>query len=178
MGGPAHRPSHATAARARLVAPPGARHRADRTRPPRGRPPRVVRGRTHGRRAGPRRDRDLRSGDRLRPEPLERDRLRAHTRAHTPTHVRTHVRTHRRSARMNPVRLAVAELRRLTASRLARLALAALVLVPTLYGGLYLYANHDPYGAFPQVPAAVVSDDAGTTLGTGERLQVGGEVAD
>lgn len=79
---------------------------------------------------------------------------------------------------MNPVRLAVAELRRLTASRLARLALAALVLVPTLYGGLYLYANHDPYGAFPQVPAAVVSEDAGTALSTGERLQVGGQVAD
>jgi putative membrane protein len=79
---------------------------------------------------------------------------------------------------MNPVRLAVAELRRLTSSRLARLALAALVLIPTLYGGLYLYANHDPYGAFPQVPAAVVSDDAGTTLSTGEKLQVGGQVAD
>ncbi|GAA2745705.1 YhgE/Pip domain-containing protein [Terrabacter aerolatus] len=79
---------------------------------------------------------------------------------------------------MNPVRLAVAELRRLTSSRLARLALAALVLIPTLYGGLYLYANHDPYGAFPQVPAAVVSDDTGTTLSTGEKLQVGGGVAD
>ena len=79
---------------------------------------------------------------------------------------------------MNPVRLAVAELRRLTSSRLARLALAALVLIPTLYGGLYLYANHDPYGGFPQVPAAVVSDDTGTTLSTGEKLQVGGQVAD
>ncbi|GAA2499783.1 YhgE/Pip domain-containing protein [Terrabacter carboxydivorans] len=79
---------------------------------------------------------------------------------------------------MNPVRLAVAELRRLTSSRLARLALAALVLIPTLYGGLYLYANHDPYGAFPQVPAAVVSDDTGTTLSTGEKLQVGAGVAD
>ncbi|MEW1954081.1 YhgE/Pip domain-containing protein [Terrabacter sp. NPDC080008] len=79
---------------------------------------------------------------------------------------------------MNPVRLAVAELRRLTSSRLARLALAALVLIPTLYGGLYLYANHDPYGAFPQVPAAVVSDDTGTTLSTGEKLQVGDGVAD
>jgi putative membrane protein len=79
---------------------------------------------------------------------------------------------------MNPVRLAVAELRRLTSSRLARLALAALVLIPTLYGGLYLYANHDPYGAFPQVPAAVVSDDTGTSLSTGEKLQVGDKVAD
>ncbi|WP_374970009.1 YhgE/Pip family protein [Terrabacter sp. BE26] len=79
---------------------------------------------------------------------------------------------------MNPIRLAVAELRRLTSSRLARLALAALVLIPTLYGGLYLYANHDPYGAFPRVPAAVVSDDTGTTLSTGEKLQVGDGVAD
>ncbi|GAA2035448.1 YhgE/Pip domain-containing protein [Terrabacter terrae] len=79
---------------------------------------------------------------------------------------------------MNPLRIAVAELRRLTSSRLACLALAALVLIPTLYGGLYLYANHDPYGAFPQVPAAVVSDDTGTTLGTGEKLQVGDGVAD
>ncbi|EWT02231.1 ABC transporter [Intrasporangium oryzae NRRL B-24470] len=78
---------------------------------------------------------------------------------------------------MNPVRLALTELRRLTSSRLARLGLAALVLIPTLYGGLYLYANHDPYGAFPQVPAAVVSDDRGTTLSTGERLAVGGDVA-
>ena len=52
------------------------------------------------------------------------------------------------------------------------------MLIPTLYGGLYLYANHDPYGGFPQVPAAVVSDDTGTTLSTGEKLQVGGRVAD
>src|SRR3954465_12727959 len=89
---------------------------------------------------------------------------------------------------MNPVRLAVAELRRLTSSRLARLALAALVLIPTLYRGLYLYANHHPYGGLPhgpaphggfrRVPAAVVSDDTGTTLSTGEKLQVGGRVAD
>ncbi|MEO7752363.1 MAG: YhgE/Pip domain-containing protein [Terracoccus sp.] len=79
---------------------------------------------------------------------------------------------------MNPVRLAAAELRRLTSSRLARIGVVALVLIPTLYGGLYLYANHDPYGALPEVPAAVVSDDRGTTLSTGERLHVGGDVVD
>ena len=79
---------------------------------------------------------------------------------------------------MNPIRLALAELRRLTSSRLARLGVVALALIPTLYGGLYLYANHDPYAALPQVPAAVASDDTGTTLSTGEKLDVGGEVAD
>ncbi|KRB48160.1 MULTISPECIES: YhgE/Pip domain-containing protein [unclassified Terrabacter] len=79
---------------------------------------------------------------------------------------------------MNPIRLALAELRRLTSSRLARLGVVALALIPTLYGGLYLYANHDPYAALPQVPAAVASDDTGTTLSTGEKLDVGDEVAD
>ena len=48
---------------------------------------------------------------------------------------------------MTAVRLALSELRRLTAGRLPKLAVVALLLVPVLYGGLYLYANHDPYGA-------------------------------
>ena len=79
---------------------------------------------------------------------------------------------------MNPLRLATNELRRLSASRLTRLALAALVLIPTLYGGLYLWANRDPYAAFPQVPAAVVTEDRGTTLEGGDHLLVGDRVAD
>lgn len=79
---------------------------------------------------------------------------------------------------MRPFRLAASELRRLSASRLLRLALVALAVIPTIYAGLYLYANKDPYGAFPNLPAAVVSEDAGTTLETGERLRVGGTVAD
>ncbi|GAB3070109.1 YhgE/Pip family protein [Pedococcus soli] len=78
---------------------------------------------------------------------------------------------------MTALRLALTELRRITAGRLPRAALAALVLVPTLYGGLYLYANKDPYGALDRVPAAVVVEDAGTTLANGERLQVGDRVA-
>ncbi|MGN6752574.1 MAG: YhgE/Pip family protein [Intrasporangium sp.] len=79
---------------------------------------------------------------------------------------------------MRPLRLAASELRRLSASTLLKLALLAFALIPTIYAGLYLYANKDPYAAFPNLPAAVVSEDAGTTLSTGERLQVGGTVAD
>jgi putative membrane protein len=76
------------------------------------------------------------------------------------------------------IRMALGELRRLTAGRLPKLAALALLLIPTLYGGLYLYANHDPYGRLDKVPAAVVVEDAGTTLSTGEVLSVGPQVAD
>ena len=79
---------------------------------------------------------------------------------------------------MTAVRMALSELRRLTAGRLPRLAVVALLCVPMLYGGLYLYANHDPYGRLGNVPTAVVVDDEGTTLSTGEKLSVGPQVAD
>jgi putative membrane protein len=79
---------------------------------------------------------------------------------------------------MTAIRMALSELRRLTAGRLPKLAVVALLCVPMLYGGLYLYANHDPYGRLDQVPTAVVVEDEGTTLSTGEKLAVGPQVAD
>ena len=57
---------------------------------------------------------------------------------------------------MTALRMALSELRRLTAGRLPKLAVVALLLVPVLYGGLYLYANHDPYGRLNKIPTAVV----------------------
>jgi YhgE/Pip-like protein len=54
-----------------------------------------------------------------------------------------------------------AELRRLTSSRMAVVALIALMAVPVLYGGLYLWANQDPYGKFGDVPVALVNADTG-----------------
>lgn len=56
-----------------------------------------------------------------------------------------------------------AELRRLTASRMGVVALVALVCVPILYGGLYLWANQDPYAKFPAVPVALVVGDEGAS---------------
>jgi putative membrane protein len=56
-----------------------------------------------------------------------------------------------------------AELARLVATPLARLALVALMLVPVLYGGLYLWANRDPYAGLNRVPAALVVLDEGAT---------------
>ncbi|KIP91109.1 membrane protein [Microbacterium sp. MEJ108Y] len=78
-----------------------------------------------------------------------------------------------------------AELRRLTASKMGIIALIALVCVPILYGGLYLWANQDPYAKFPEVPVALVVDDAGapapttgTEAETGETVNYGEDVAE
>ncbi|QNA91284.1 MULTISPECIES: YhgE/Pip family protein [unclassified Microbacterium] len=78
-----------------------------------------------------------------------------------------------------------AELRRLTASRMGILALVALICVPILYGGLYLWANQDPYAKFPEVPVALVVDDdgapaptTGTEPATGDTVNYGEDVAE
>lgn len=72
-----------------------------------------------------------------------------------------------------------AELRRLTASKMGILALVALVCVPILYGGLYLWANQDPYAKFPDVPVALVVNDAGAASTDGDgTVNYGEDVAD
>jgi len=70
-----------------------------------------------------------------------------------------------------------AELRRLTATRMSVVALVALMFVPVLYGGLYLWANQDPYGRLSEVPVALVVQDRGATINGFER-ELGAEVAD
>lgn len=64
---------------------------------------------------------------------------------------------------MTVVRLAISELRRVSAGVLPVLAVVAMVVIPTLYSGLYLFANRDPYGALHRVPAALVVEDRGAT---------------
>ncbi|MBD3751332.1 MAG: YhgE/Pip domain-containing protein, partial [Micrococcales bacterium] len=70
-----------------------------------------------------------------------------------------------------------AELRRLTATRMSVLALVALMLVPVLYGGVYLWANQDPYGRLSEVPVALVNLDTGAE-NDGASVNYGDEVAD
>lgn len=73
-----------------------------------------------------------------------------------------------------------AELRRLTASPMAVIALIALMCVPILYGGLYLWANQDPYGKFSEVPVALVVDDTGISPASADEQPVnyGDDVAE
>ena len=75
------------------------------------------------------------------------------------------------------IHLLRAEFRRLTATTMSRLALVALMCVPILYGGLYLWANQDPYAHFDRVPAALVVADTGATV-DGEAVTIGADVAD
>jgi putative membrane protein len=73
--------------------------------------------------------------------------------------------------------MAINELRRITTGRLPKIALLALIAIPLLYGGLYLYANRDPYGRLSNVPAAVVVEDKGATTSDGKRLDAGEQVS-
>ncbi|KRF13824.1 ABC transporter [Nocardioides sp. Soil797] len=79
---------------------------------------------------------------------------------------------------MTSLRIALTELRRITAGKLPKIAVLAMVLIPTLYAGLYLYANHDPYANLDHVPAALVVEDTGAKDTSGEDMQAGRDVAD
>ena len=57
-----------------------------------------------------------------------------------------------------------AEFARLTSSRIGVASLIALMTVPLVYGGLYLWGNQDPYSSLGRVPAALVVQDAGVTI--------------
>jgi putative membrane protein len=71
-------------------------------------------------------------------------------------------------------RLARYELRRFRGT-MPRVALVFVLLVPLLYGAIYLTANWDPYGKLHDLPVAVVNEDAGTTVG-GKRLDAGADL--
>jgi putative membrane protein len=75
---------------------------------------------------------------------------------------------------ISAARLAGAELRRLRGP-LPKLALTFILLVPLLYGALYLWSNWDPYGRLDQVPVAVVNQDQavsvdGRTIDAGDQF--------
>ena len=79
---------------------------------------------------------------------------------------------------MTSLRIAFTELERIMSGRMSRLAVLALALIPTLYGGLYLYANHDPYENLERVPAAIVVLDKGAVGPDGNDVAAGEGVAD
>ncbi|WNI32433.1 YhgE/Pip domain-containing protein [Streptomyces sp. ITFR-6] len=76
---------------------------------------------------------------------------------------------------MRSPRLAALELRRFGRGRLPRAALAALLLLPLLYGALYLWSFWDPYGRLDRIPVALVNDDKGAGA-EGKRVEAGDEI--
>lgn len=73
-------------------------------------------------------------------------------------------------------RLGRYELRRFRGA-LPRLALAFVVLVPLLYGAIYLSANWDPYGKLDRLQVAVVNQDRPATI-DGKEITAGDDLVD
>ncbi len=76
---------------------------------------------------------------------------------------------------MRSPKLAALELKRFGRGRLPRAALAALMLLPLLYGALYLWSFWDPYGRLDKVPVALVNSDRGATV-DGRELTAGDDI--
>jgi putative membrane protein len=77
---------------------------------------------------------------------------------------------------MSALRLALFELRRFRGP-MRRAALAFMVLVPTLYAGVYLYSSWDPYGRVDEIPVAVVNQDRPVKV-KGETIDAGRQFTD
>ncbi|MFJ9349680.1 YhgE/Pip family protein [Streptomyces sp. NPDC101237] len=78
---------------------------------------------------------------------------------------------------MRSPRLAALELRRFGRGRLPRAALVALLVLPLLYGALYLWSFWDPYGRLDRIPVALVNDDKGASA-DGEKISAGADIVD
>ena len=76
---------------------------------------------------------------------------------------------------MRTPKLAALELRKFGRGRLPRAALAALLLLPLLYGALYLWSFWNPYGRLDKVPVALVDADRGASV-AGQRIDAGEEL--
>ncbi|MFT9790670.1 YhgE/Pip family protein [Streptomyces rhizosphaericola] len=77
---------------------------------------------------------------------------------------------------MRSPKLAALELRRFRRGKLPAAALVALLLLPLLYGALYLFSFWDPYGNLDKLPVALVNNDKGATS-DGKRVEAGDEIS-
>lgn len=75
------------------------------------------------------------------------------------------------------LRFAGLEWKNITASKVMWVVIAAIAIMPLLYGALYLAAFQDPYARLNTVPVAVVNEDAGATI-AGENRTLGDDVID
>jgi putative membrane protein len=69
------------------------------------------------------------------------------------------------------------DLKRYSRGTLPRLALITIILLPLLYGAMYLWAFWNPFAAVDKVPVALVNEDVGV-LAQGQELRAGDQVAD
>ncbi|MCA2292247.1 YhgE/Pip domain-containing protein [Mycobacterium avium] len=68
------------------------------------------------------------------------------------------------------------EIKRFRRSRLTRAAIVVLMLLPLVYGALYLWAFWDPFGHTNKMPVALVNSDRGAVV-SGQQFNAGAEIA-
>jgi putative membrane protein len=68
------------------------------------------------------------------------------------------------------------EIKRFGRNRLTRVAIVVLMLLPLVYGALYLWAFWDPFGHTNKMPVALVNLDRGAMV-SGEQFNAGAEIA-
>jgi putative membrane protein len=67
------------------------------------------------------------------------------------------------------------EIKRFGRSRMTRLAIVVLMLLPLVYGALYLWAYWDPFGRTNKMPVALVNSDRGAVV-SGQQFNAGAEI--
>lgn len=77
---------------------------------------------------------------------------------------------------MRSPKLAALELKRFGRGKLPRAALVAILLLPLLYGALYLWSFWDPYSRLDRIPVALVNEDKGATA-DGKKINAGDDIA-
>lgn len=68
------------------------------------------------------------------------------------------------------------DLKRYSRGALPRIALLTIIVMPLLYGAMYLWAFWNPFAEVSKVPVALVNEDRGAVVG-GQQLRAGDEVA-
>lgn len=78
---------------------------------------------------------------------------------------------------MRSPKLAALELKRFGRGKLPRAALVAILLLPLLYGALYLWSFWDPYSRLDKIPVALVNEDRGATV-DGKKITAGSDITE
>ncbi|MBA0046665.1 YhgE/Pip domain-containing protein [Mycobacteroides sp. LB1] len=68
------------------------------------------------------------------------------------------------------------EIKRFGRSRMTRAAIVVLMLLPLVYGALYLWAYWDPFGHVNKMPVALVNADKGAVV-SGQQVNIGEEIS-
>jgi putative membrane protein len=69
------------------------------------------------------------------------------------------------------------DLKRYSRGTMPRLALITIIVLPLLYGAMYLWAFWNPFAAVDKIPVALVNDDRGATA-MGRQVQAGDQIAE